>query len=83
MCCRAAGLSVHGQKSRRPYWLVKVKDFESMATILDIQQEVKSFGMDWYDPNCYAVEILDAKYEKVQINPCYKITWTPHYTVKG
>ncbi len=24
--------------------------------------------MDWYDPNCYAVEILDAKYEKVSID---------------
>jgi hypothetical protein len=22
--------------------------------------------MDWYDPTCYVVEILDAKYEKVQ-----------------
>jgi len=21
--------------------------------------------MDWYDPTCYAIEILDAKYEKV------------------
>ncbi len=21
--------------------------------------------MDWYDPTCYASEILDAKYEKV------------------
>ncbi len=23
--------------------------------------------MDWYDPICFAIEILDAKYEKVQI----------------
>jgi hypothetical protein len=23
--------------------------------------------MDWYDPTCFAIEILDAKYEKVQI----------------
>ncbi len=23
--------------------------------------------MDWYDPNCFAIEILDSKYEKVQI----------------
>ncbi len=22
--------------------------------------------MDWYDPTCYATEILDAKYEKVE-----------------
>jgi hypothetical protein len=24
--------------------------------------------MDWYDPTCYAVEILDAKYEKVEVD---------------
>jgi hypothetical protein len=24
--------------------------------------------MDWYDPTCYASEILDAKYEKVLVN---------------
>ncbi len=24
--------------------------------------------MNWYDPTCYAVEILDAKYEKVEID---------------
>jgi hypothetical protein len=23
--------------------------------------------VDWYDPTCFAIEILDAKYEKVQI----------------
>ncbi len=39
-----------------------------MAEIIEIQQEVELFGIDWYDPTCYAVEILDAKYEKVQID---------------
>ena len=24
--------------------------------------------MDWYDPTCYASEILDAKYEKVLVD---------------
>jgi hypothetical protein len=24
--------------------------------------------MDWYNPTCYAVEILDAKYEKVDVD---------------
>ncbi len=24
--------------------------------------------MDWYDPTCYAIKILDAKYEQVQID---------------
>ncbi len=26
------------------------------------------FGIDWYDPICFAIEFLDAKYEKVQID---------------
>ena len=36
--------------------------------IVEIQQEKKRFGMDWYDPTCYAVEIVDAKYEKVEVD---------------
>jgi hypothetical protein len=36
-----------------------------MAEILEIQQEIELYGMDWYDPTCYAIEILDAKYEKI------------------
>jgi hypothetical protein len=48
--------------------ILKDKDFVSMAEIIEIQQEVELFGIDWYDPTCYAVEILDAKYEKVQID---------------
>jgi hypothetical protein len=48
--------------------LLKDEDFASMATIIEIQQEVEFFGMDWYDPTCYAIEILDAKYESVQID---------------
>jgi hypothetical protein len=34
-----------------------------MAEILEIQQEIELYGMDWYDQTCYAIEILDAKYE--------------------
>ena len=49
---------------------LKDKDYVSMAMadIVKIQQEVEFFGMDWYDPTCYASKILDAKYEKVQID---------------
>jgi hypothetical protein len=43
------------------------KDFKAMAEIIEIQQEVEFVGMDWYDPTCFAIEILHAKYEKVQI----------------
>jgi len=46
----------------------KDKDYAAMAEISAIQQEMEFFGMDWYDPTCYATEILDAKYEKVHID---------------
>ena len=48
--------------------ILKDKDFASMAEIIELQQEAEFFGMDWYDPNCYAIEILDAKYEMVPID---------------
>jgi hypothetical protein len=46
---------------------LKDSDFKAMAEIIEIQHKVDFFGMDWYDPTCFAIEILDAKYEKVQI----------------
>ncbi len=39
-----------------------------MAETIEIQLENELFGMDWYDPTCYASEILDAKYEKVLVD---------------
>ncbi len=48
--------------------LLKSKEFEPIAKIIEVQQEEEIFGMDWYDPTCYATEILDAKYEKVEID---------------
>jgi hypothetical protein len=39
-----------------------------MAEIIDVQQDKKPFAMDWYDPTCYATEILDAKYDKVEVD---------------
>jgi hypothetical protein len=39
-----------------------------MAEIVEVQLEEALFGMDWYNPTCYAVEILDAKYDKVGID---------------
>jgi hypothetical protein len=35
-----------------------------MAQIIEIQQEVDFFGIGWYDPTCFAIEILGAKYER-------------------
>jgi hypothetical protein len=45
------------------------KEYLAMAETLEVHWEEEQLsGIDWYDPNCYAVEILDAKYEKVSIN---------------
>ncbi len=43
-----------------------------MTENIEIQQEVWFFGMDWYDPTCFAIEILDAKYEMVWIEDVVK-----------
>jgi hypothetical protein len=48
--------------------LLQNKDFEAIAEIIEIQQEEELFGMDWYDPTCYSTEILDDKYEKVEVD---------------
>jgi hypothetical protein len=39
-----------------------------MAEIIKVQEEEELFGIDWYDPTCYATEILDAKYKKVEVD---------------
>ncbi len=44
------------------------KDFLAMAETIEIQLKDDFFGMDWYDPTCYASEILDAKYDKVLVD---------------
>jgi hypothetical protein len=44
------------------------KDFLAMAKTIEIQLEDIFFGMDWYDPTCYASEILDARYKKVLVD---------------
>ncbi len=48
--------------------LLETVDFQAMAEIIEVQMEEKLFGMDWYDPTCYAVEILDAKCENVEVD---------------
>jgi hypothetical protein len=48
-----------------PYHLDN-KEYLAMAEILKVQHEAEQlFGMDWYNPTCYASEILDAKYGEV------------------
>jgi hypothetical protein len=45
------------------------KEYLAMAEILEVLCEAEHLlGMDWYDPTCYAPEILDPKYEKVSTN---------------
>jgi hypothetical protein len=51
---------------RNPH-LLDSKEFEPMAKIIGVQQEQEVFGMDWYDSTCYATEILDAKYENIEV----------------
>jgi hypothetical protein len=45
------------------------KEYLAMAEILEVKREAEQlFGMDWYNPNCYASEILDAKYGEVSMD---------------
>jgi hypothetical protein len=44
------------------------KDFLAMSETIEIQLGDDFFGMNQYDPTCYASEILDAKYEKVLVD---------------
>ncbi len=42
------------------------KEYLAMAEILEVQCEAEQlFGINWYNPTCYASEILDAKYGEV------------------
>ncbi len=47
---------------------LQIKDYLAMAETIEIQLEDDFFCKDWYDPTCYASEILDANYEKVLID---------------
>ncbi len=45
------------------------KEYQAMMDIMEVQRKAEDiFGMDWYDPTCYASEILDAKYGQVSTN---------------
>ncbi len=45
------------------------KDYIAMMDIMEVQHEAEDiFGIDWYDPTCYASEIMDAKYGQVSTN---------------
>ena len=50
---------------RDPFGL-SAKNFDDMEDSLHVQLEDEMFGQDWLDS--YATEILDAKYEKTDIN---------------
>jgi hypothetical protein len=52
--------------------LLQNKEFEEMAEIIEVHQEEELFGMDCYDPTCYATDILDAKYQKVGVDEVIK-----------
>ena len=45
----------------------------AMAEALEVHREEEAlFGRDWYDPDCFAIAILDAKYEKVNVDDVVK-----------
>ena len=41
------------------------EEFLAMTDVVEQQGLEELYGMDWYDPTCYAIEILDAKYEAI------------------
>jgi hypothetical protein len=44
-------------------------EYLAMAEALEVHREEETiFGRDWYDPDCFATAILDAKYEKVNVD---------------
>ena len=53
---------------RDPRHLEK-KEYLAMAETLEVQREEEQlFDKDWNDPNCYTVEIFDAKHEQVSVD---------------
>ncbi len=46
-----------------------------MANNLEVQCKAEDiFGMDWYNPTCYASEIMDAKYGKMSLDEVDQLT---------
>ena len=44
-------------------------EYLAMAEALEVHREEEAlFGRDWYDPDCFATAILDAKYKKVNVD---------------
>jgi hypothetical protein len=44
-------------------------EYLAMAEALEVHREEEAiFGRDWYDPDCFATTILDAKYKKVNVD---------------
>jgi hypothetical protein len=57
------------------------KDFDAMEDMFHIQVEDKIFGEDWLE--CFATEILDAKYERTNVAEVLKgLTHLNKYTKK-
>jgi hypothetical protein len=53
-------------------------EYIAMAEALEVHHEEEAlFGRDWYDPDCFATAILDAKYEKVNVDDVVETTHPP------
>jgi hypothetical protein len=62
------GLTINNELPLHDICYLQSKIFLALAETIEIQLEDDFFSMDWYDPTCYASEILDAKYEKVIVD---------------
>ena len=46
-----------------------VRSYLTMVESLEVhREEEQPFGRDWYDPDCFAMANLDAKYGKVNVD---------------
>ena len=48
------------------------KEFLAMADMVEQQCLEELYGMDWHYPTCYAIKILDAKYDAISIEDVVK-----------
>ncbi len=49
------------------------KDYIAMMDIMEVQHEAEDiFGINWYDPTCYASEFIDTKYGQVSTDDVTK-----------
>lgn len=56
-------------------WSISNNKLVAMMEVVEQQCKEVLFGMDWYNPDCYAIKILDAMYNAVSVNEVVQ-QWT-------